>query len=107
MTEHNHANDVDNPISANILEGDDWRDCEGEGLQCARVTRRERCGNPAVLAFRRGIKRRSWWAYCSDHSFSRVRMDDGIYFVFLAAFPPPEIREALVRMRANEGIARG
>ena len=85
---------------ANVAEDDArWRSCAGEGLTCINRTRGVVCRELAVLELTRPVKgtkgRRE--PYCAEHSFSRVELDDGIYFVFEAAYVPPEVQAVLDR----------
>lgn len=62
-----------------------------------RLCRGHRCRRPAVLEMTRGARRPSWWAYCADHAYGRVLLDDGIYYAY-----EPE-QEALVGLFGEEG----
>lgn len=62
------------------MEDLDWR-VGGDRRQCRFFSRRERCPNGAVAAFRR--QRRLlrgtvdvWWHYCGDHMYGRW-IEDG------------------------------
>ena len=73
-------------VSATVLVPETDSRPARPGRRCVAGARR-RCGQPAVLELNRRERRSSgthdaWWAYCEEHAYGRVLLDDGVHYAY-------------------------